>query len=407
MIQSWSRTRDGGKDKEPNRLAVGVAVGLVIGALAGVAIGVTYRAVLPMSTPAPPTSTAEASDTLSPTTPPHEIVLSAPEEDAIVVSPAWMRGRVSLMPFEGTLRGRVYDARGQVVGEQPIQVQPGVEGELDGPGTFAGTIPFQVDATGPGRLEVAEIGARDGSVVVSATVAVTLTADLTGAPPVEPTEPAPVAILDREGIIAHSLNALRERGITWGHDNANFTNVRFPDGEPGAFVAVGFSGIAQGYQFLYRVEDGDVALIDQVSGPIDWGIWSLRDFEKVDLAFPDLFPAEEVERGEIIQVTGAGHAGTGLWVDGYFQIIEIAEQGIHVLFSGAHATINANPNGHERRYEYAYQDLDKDGVMEIIQTGEECQLRLVEGSGLEKADCQPVEAVFHFDGLRYVQLGER
>jgi hypothetical protein len=84
------------------------------------------------------------------------------------------------MPFEGTLRGRVYDARGQVVGEKPIQAQSDVEGDLGGPGTFVGDIPFQVESSGPGQVEVAEISVRDGSILVSATVAVTLT---TASPP--------------------------------------------------------------------------------------------------------------------------------------------------------------------------------------------------------------------------------
>jgi hypothetical protein len=335
----------------------------------------------------------------------REIALTTPEEGAMVASPVEVQGRVSVMPFEANLRGRVYDADGKVVGEAPIQVQPDVEGELGGPGTFTGTIPFQVDATGPGQVEVAEISARDGSIVVSASVAVTLATSDGSASPQEPTQPSAAMILEREGAIAHSLNLLRDQGFDWAHDNANFAEVRFPDGYRGVFVAVGFSGIAQGYQFLYRVDDGDVALVDLISGPIDWGIWSLQDFERVDLAFPDLFPGEDDGDREVIQVTGAGHEGTGLWLDGYFELIEITEEGIHVLFSGAHASINASPGGYERHYEYAYEDLNDDGVKEIIQTGEECQLEPGE-SGREKTDCQPVEGIFQFDGRQYVAQAE-
>jgi hypothetical protein len=337
---------------------------------------------------------------------PHrEIELTAPDEGATVASPVGVEGRVSVMPFEANLRGRVYNAEGQVVGEAPIQVRPDVEGDLGGPGAFGGAIPFEVDATCPGYVEVAEISARDGSVVVSETAVVTLTTGTASAPSGEPTKPAPAVILTREGAIAHSLNLLRDQGVDWAHDNANLAEVRFPDGDRGAFVAVGFSGIAQGYQFLYRVEGEEVVLVDFISGPIDWGIWSLRDFETVDLAFPELFPGEGARDREVIQVTGAGHAGTGLWVDGYFEIIEITEQGIRVLFSGAHVSINANPGGYERWYEYAYEDLNGDGVKEIIQSGETCQLERGE-SGLEKTDCQPVERVFEFDGVQYVQQPE-
>jgi hypothetical protein len=131
----------------------------------------------------PPTPTASpvATETLpaTPTIPSREIVLTAPEPGASVVSPVEVRGRVSVMPFERTLRGRVYDPRGQVVGEEPIQAQSDVEGDLGGPGTFVGDIPFQVETAGPGQVEIAEISARDGSIVVSATVPVTLTATST------------------------------------------------------------------------------------------------------------------------------------------------------------------------------------------------------------------------------------
>ncbi len=127
----------------------------------------------------PPTATPTAAPTSlpkpTPTTPPREILLAAPEEGATVTNPVDVRGRVSVMPFEATLRGRVCDAQGRVVGEAPIQAKPDLEGALGGPGTFAGSIPFQVKTAGPGEVEVAEISARDGSVVVSATVAVTLT----------------------------------------------------------------------------------------------------------------------------------------------------------------------------------------------------------------------------------------
>jgi len=356
----------------------------------------------------PPTSTPTAIPTPvpTPTMPLREIVLKAPEEGATVASPVHVEGRVSVMPFEANLRGRVSSSEGQVLGEKPIQVRPDVEGELGGPGTFAASIPFQVDATGPGSVEVAEISARDGSIVVSATVAVTLTTGAALVPPGEPMQPAPAGILTREGAISHSLNLLCEQGVDWGHDNANFAEVRFPDGDRGAFVAVGFSGIAQGYQFLYRVDDEEVVLVDLIRGPIDWGIWSLQDYEAVDLAFPDLFTGQEDGDREVIQVTGAGHAGTGLWLDGYFELIEITEEGIRVLFNGAHTSINANPGGYEQHYEYAYEDLDDDGVKEIIQTGEECNLEFTGESGWEKRDCQPVDVVFRFDGRQYVAQPE-
>lgn len=111
----------------------------------------------------------------------------------------------------------------------------------------------------------------------------------------------------------------------------------------------------------------------------------------------------------MIQVKGAGHAGTGLWLDGYFELIETTEEGIRVLFSGAHASINANPGGYERHCEYAYEDLDNDGVKKIIQTGKACQLGFGENSlesKLQKTDGQAIERVFQFDGRQYVEQAE-
>jgi hypothetical protein len=110
----------------------------------------------------------------TPTTPPRDITLTAPEEGATVNSPVEVRGRVTVMPFEGTLRGRVYNAQGQVVGEAPIQARADAEGEMGGPGAYSGIIPFQAETSGPGRVEIAELSARDGSLVVSAAVRVTL-----------------------------------------------------------------------------------------------------------------------------------------------------------------------------------------------------------------------------------------
>jgi hypothetical protein len=120
-------------------------------------------------------SDTEARNTRRPATPPGEVVLDAPHEGASLSSPVQALGRVSVIPFEGTLRGRIYDSLGRVVGEKPIQARADVEGDLGGPGTFVGPVPFDVAVAGPGLVEVAEISVRDCSIVVSATVAVTLT----------------------------------------------------------------------------------------------------------------------------------------------------------------------------------------------------------------------------------------
>ena len=104
------------------------------------------------------------------TTLPRLIVLDSPSRGASISSPVQVSGSVSVSPFESTLRGRVYDASGQVVGEGPIMVAS----EMGQPGTFSGEISISAGAGGAGRVEVAEISPKDGSVVVSAAVDVML-----------------------------------------------------------------------------------------------------------------------------------------------------------------------------------------------------------------------------------------
>jgi hypothetical protein len=114
----------------------------------------------------------------APTTPPTAtlparlIELDAPSPGATVSSPVQVSGFVSISPFESTLRCRVYDASGQVVGEGPILVAS----EMGQPGNFEGQVSFTSGSGGPGRIEVAEISPKDGSVVVSAVVDVVLSA---------------------------------------------------------------------------------------------------------------------------------------------------------------------------------------------------------------------------------------
>ncbi len=134
-----------------------------------------------VATQAPPVPTmliqASPSPTTQPvqatTTPlPHLIELDSPSQGATIDSPVQVSGFVSVSPFESTLLGRVYDASGQIIGAGPIMVAS----EMGQPGRFEGQISFTAGTGGPGRVEVAEISPKDGSVVVSAVVDVSLEA---------------------------------------------------------------------------------------------------------------------------------------------------------------------------------------------------------------------------------------
>jgi hypothetical protein len=219
-----------------------------------------------------------------------------------------------------------------------------------------------------------------------------------------PPTPSASYIRNPDQAIAYSYDLLLKRGLEKGfsYDNANYVQVEFPSGDAGVFIAIGFSGPTRGYQFLYRIRGDQVELIELIPGGIDWGIRSLRDFNKVGIEILQLFPGTSGQSSQVLKVTGSGHAGTGLWSNGYFELISIADDGIRVVFAGAEVEINAHHQGWYREYQYQYDDLDTDGYSEIIQEGEECRYQ---GSdeGLEKIDCQRVKKVYYFDGAEYVE----
>lgn len=107
----------------------------------------------------------------------RSITLDAPARNAVVSAPVDVRGRVTVGPFENTLRGRVYDADARVIGEGPVNVTPDAPGTLGGPGSFRGTITLRLPHAGPARVEVAELSMRDGSLLISANTQVTLRSD--------------------------------------------------------------------------------------------------------------------------------------------------------------------------------------------------------------------------------------
>ena len=96
-----------------------------------------------------------------------ELVLEAPASGATVGATVELRGRISIMPFEKNLTYHIYDQAGIMVAESYITV----EGDYDGPGTFAKSIPLTgIYANGPVRIEVREESVVDGALIVSTSV---------------------------------------------------------------------------------------------------------------------------------------------------------------------------------------------------------------------------------------------
>jgi hypothetical protein len=129
----------------------------------------------PTETSTPPPTEPEVTQTLTPLpqptreVPSQDLTLEAPTESAEVYSPINLRGRARVMPFEGTLVIRVYDAQGEHIVEEPIIAA----GSLDGPATF--DVDIDVGTyIGPARIEILDLSVRDGSELAKATVSVTV-----------------------------------------------------------------------------------------------------------------------------------------------------------------------------------------------------------------------------------------
>jgi len=175
----------------------------------------------------PPSVTPTAAPTLSPTPRPTDtpapaeqvITLDVPAPGQTVANPIQLRGRTKVLPFEGTLVIRVIDSTGQVVAETPITA----DGTIGGPAAFEATVAHG-GIPGPGRVEVLDISARDGSIIAKATAQVTLVG-ISGSGHVE--QPAsradvtlPIGLLARVGTAGQEVNVT----VTWD-DGTQFSHV--------------------------------------------------------------------------------------------------------------------------------------------------------------------------------------
>lgn len=217
--------------------------------------------------------------------------------------------------------------------------------------------------------------------------------------------PSPQVTFDKETAITHSYNLLLEKGllkVRWPYDNVNYAALKFPNGEAGAFVAMGFCCPAHGHQFLYRFHGDQIELVQLLNNVQDWGLRTLSLSDKVDIEFLELYQGKNGKPIQVLKVTGASHTGSGLGTEGDFQLVEITDAGLKVVFTGAELSVNGNNGGHENKYNYQFTDVDGDGNKEIIQAGEACSYEAV-GNKLSKIDCRNVEHVYHYNGAEYVR----
>jgi len=175
------------------------------------------------ATPTPPNITPTSTPTPRPTDTPapagQVITLEAPAPGQTVENPIRLRGRAKILPFEGTLVIRVIDSAGQIVAEVPIIA----DGTIGGPATFEATVAYG-GIPGPGRVEVLDISARDGSILAKATAQVTLVG-ISGDGFVEQPVPRadvtlPIKLLARVGTPGQDVNVT----VAWD-DGTQFAHV--------------------------------------------------------------------------------------------------------------------------------------------------------------------------------------
>ncbi|MCY3921293.1 MAG: hypothetical protein OXG27_02695, partial [Chloroflexi bacterium] len=123
--------------------------------------------------------------------PRQALVIESPLPGETVASGVEVRGTASTYPSAESLAYLVYDARGGVIGMGSLSVN----GYADQPGTFAAPVEFIAGADGPGRIEIIDVDAGDGSALARTAVSVTLQA----APVTDgrtSREPTPEIVLD-------------------------------------------------------------------------------------------------------------------------------------------------------------------------------------------------------------------
>jgi hypothetical protein len=110
----------------------------------------------PVPEPVSPLAALFAIPTETPVPPPQKIVIESPARGATLSNPFTLTGNVALTPPNKTMRYRVTNAFGDVIGDGTLDVQ-GLPGEV---GTFSATVSYTMSLAGPARIEVI---AADGS----------------------------------------------------------------------------------------------------------------------------------------------------------------------------------------------------------------------------------------------------
>lgn len=170
-----------------------------------------------------------------------------------------------MLPFEGTLVVRVIDSAGQVAAEVPIIA----DGTIGGPATFEATVTY-VGIPGPGRVEVLDISAKDGSIIAEASAQVTL-GGFPGGGYVEQPAPGadvtlPIKLLARVGTPGQDVNVT----VAWddGTRSAHvFTTLAGLDGR--GLLVVPLDVVSSGFSHP-TTQNGKVQIHTIEGSPLAW-----------------------------------------------------------------------------------------------------------------------------------------
>jgi hypothetical protein len=150
-----------------------------------------------------------------------------------------------------------------------------------------------------------------------------------------------------------------------GYNAAQAVPVTFANGTAGAFVTFEVSGPARGYQVLLQTQGGFFTILEQRNTlPNGWGrrltAWNDRASTPIELMNLKL-EANQPARA-LLRVNGYGHAGTGMVDNGVFEIIDVQEKRIRVLFRGAETSNSFNAEGWVETYTHVLLNSENQPV---------------------------------------------
>jgi dipeptidyl aminopeptidase/acylaminoacyl peptidase len=210
-------------------------------------------------------------------------------------------------------------------------------------------------------------------------------------------------VLDPDTATIFAYNFVQHKGAEWrlGPEHFSSIPVKFPGGDEGLLATIVLWWKGPAYQLLFRIKENRFEVVDWMLGPSGLEILE-PDQEHYEIL--DLF-SDEGQHGQIYKLVGASSAGTGSRYD-WFRIVEVKEDGLHTLFEAEeynHALgfLEGDPGG-STSHHFQYVDLDENGIKEIVEDVEHCELEL-KNDVWENVHCETWQTTYHYNGTEYVE----